>query len=431
MSVRNAEAQQEQLHTDAAREAQRQVEQARRAHYEPHRTYQLIDADQHYYEPDDCFTRHLESKYADQAIEVRRDRPDGLGRVYRAGKRLRHVSGPLGESTAPPGALREYFKSHGTDFKPDSGEIRAADFPEYMNDRSARLKVMDSHELESVLLLPTLGVLVESEVCAFKDADPETWYALMRSFNRWVEDDWGYGADGRIFGAALVSLYDPVLAVVEVDRLIAAGVKVVILRAGSAYGRSPADPIFDPFWARVQEAELLVAFHLGDFGYQDTFAREWGYGTNHYPAAINSAFEAITCSSDRAMSDTLTALIFGDLFGRFPGLRCAIIELGSVWLPPLLRKMDHIWKRGTRDNVKLAEPPSEIYKRHFWISPYYEDPWKELIEVVGEDRVIYGSDWPHPEGLPEPLDVLEEIDGVSHETLRKLLRDNSASLLGL
>lgn len=432
MSVRNVDQwQSQQAESDGERDVRRQAELARRAEYEKHRTYQVVDIDQHYYEPDDCFTRHLEAKYADEAIVVRRDQADGLGRLYRAGKRLRHVSGPLGERTSPPGALREYFKSHNKDVRPDEGGVRAQDHPEYMNDRNARLKVLEEHDLEAILLLPTLGVLVESECCAYKDIDPQVWYALMRSFNRWVEDDWGFGTKGKIYASPLVSLYDPELAVAEVDRLIAAGAKSAILRAGPAYGRSPADPVFDPFWARVQEANLVIAFHLGDFGYQDTFAREWGYGASHHPASIASGFEAITCSSDRAISDTLTALIFGDLLGRFPGLRFMIIELGSVWLPPLLKKMDMIWGRGTRDKIKLAEAPSEIYKKHFWISPYYEDPWRELIDCVGADRIVYGSDWPHPEGLPEPLDVLEEIGAVTTDELRLILHDNSASLLGL
>lgn len=428
MSVRNADTQL--VHTQTAEEkaADQVLIMERRANYESKRDYKVIDCDQHYYEPDDCFTRHIEKKYAGEAIEVRRDQADGLGRLYRAGKRLRHVSGPLGESTAPPGALREYFKSHGQGYRP-TGEIQAKDYPEFMNDKAARLAVMDSHQLESVLLLPTLGVLAESECCALRDIEPETWYAIMRSFNRWIEDDWGYGADGRIFGAALVSLYEPTLAVIELERLINAGVKVVIVRAGSAYGRSPADPIFDPFWARIQEANLLVAFHLGDFGYQDTFGREWGYGTNHHPAAIASGFEALTCGGERAMSDVIAALVFGNLFGRFPGLRCAIIELGSVWMAPLLKKMDMYWGRGNRDKVQISEKPSEIVKRHFWISPYYEDPWQEIIDLMGVDHVIYGSDWPHPEGLPEPLDVLEEIGVVSHEDLRKIIRDNTLSLL--
>lgn len=415
--------------TDAAA-TRRQVELERRELLEPHRNYQLVDCDQHYYEPDDCFTRHLESKYRNEAIEVRRDQADGLGRIYRAGKRFRHLAGPLGERIHAPGSLREYFKSGSRTARNDSETFHASEFPEFVNDREARLRVMDSHEVEAVLMLPTLGVQVESECCATRECTPEVWFALMRSFNRWLEEDWGYGSDGRIFGAPLVSLYDAELAVKELDRLISVGAKAVILRAGPAYGRSPADPIFDPFWSRLQEADVVVAFHLGDFGYQDFFATEWGYGIDHYPAG-SLGFERLTCMGDRAMPDTIAALILGNLFGRFPGLRCMIIELGSTWLPPLLKKLDQIKQGQNRIGVQLDEDPSETYRRHFWISPYYEDPWEDIIACVGADRVLLGSDWPHPESLPEPLDILEEIGIVSSANMRKILRDNTASLLGI
>ena len=430
--VRNADYRDQELQLSAeGKLSSREIEKQHRAVLEGYRDYQLIDCDQHYYEPDDCFTRHLESKYLDVAVEVRRDQADGLGRIYRAGQRFRHLSGPLGERTQAPGALREYFKSDGAEKASASANIRAEDFPEFIDDKAARLKVMDAHDVQATLMLPTLGVVVESECCATRDTSPEAWFALMRSFNRWVEEAWGFGADGRIFGAPLVSLYDPALAVVELERLIAAGARAVVLRAGPAYGYSPADEIFDPFWARVQEAGVVVAFHTGDFGYQDFFATEWGYGKEHKPFGSASAFERLTCGSERAISDTIAALIFGNLFGRFPELRFAVIELGSVWLRPLLKNLDHAWSRGTKDRARIADRPSDVYKKHFWISPYYEDPFDEVIEMVGADRVLLGSDWPHPEGVPEPLDMLEEMGLLSSEELRLIARDNTATLLGL
>ena len=263
--------------------------------------------------------------------------------------------------------------------------------------------------------------------------EADVWFALLRSFNRWVEDDWGYGSDGRIFAAPLVSLFDPDLAVVELERLIRAGARVVILRAGPVYGRSPADPVFDPFWARVEEANVVVAFHTGDFGYEDFFATQWGYGKDHYGlvTGFSHPFVSLTCGGDRAVIDTVAALIFGNLFGRFPRLRCMIIELGASWVPDLLKKMDMVWRRRNPVYERLEEEPSTIYQRHFWITPYYEDPWSEIIQSVGASRVLLGSDWPHPEGLSEPLDILEDMGLVSSEDLRLILRDNTASLLGI
>jgi predicted TIM-barrel fold metal-dependent hydrolase len=425
----NADYRAAQLGLDQAeRDSRRAIEKERRHVLDSHRDYRLVDADQHYYEPDDCFTRHLEKQYLDRAIEVRRDRPDGRGRLYLAGKRFSHLPGPPGENVGQPGVLREYFKSQGRDIRNDHEGIEGLRVPEF-TDKKARLRALDAQDVEACLMLPSTGLLVEHECC--KNLSPDAWFALMRSFNRWLEEDWGYGSDGRIFGVPLVSLFDPELAVAEVERLIDAGPKVVLLRAGPIYGRSPADPVFDPFWARVQEANLIVAFHIGDFGYLDFYATEWGYGKEPFPAGNGHPFETLICGADRAISDTVGALIFGNLFDRFPRLRCMIIELGAAWLPGLLKKMDMIWRNPTRSHERLDEEPSTIYKRHFWITPYYEDPWDSIMETLGASRVLLGSDWPHPEGLPEPLDLLEELGGVPVEDIRSVMRDNTASLLGL
>jgi len=414
--------------TSLDREARREVERERRAVLEAHCNYRLVDADQHYYEPDDCFTRHLESQYRDQAVEIRRDGADGRGRIYLAGQRFRHLPGPPGESVAQPGVMREYFKSEARDIKKDYDGVVGAEIPEWSN-RNARLRVLDQQQVEACLMLPTLGVLVENECC--RNVDAPVWYALMRSFNRWIEEDWGYGKDGRIFGVPLVSLFDPELAVVELERLLEAGAKVLLMRAGPVYGRSPADPVFDPFWARVQEAGVTVAFHIGDFGYLDWYAKEWGYGNEPFPVGAGDPFESITCGNDRVMPDMIAALIFGNLCGRFPDLRFLSIELGASWLPGLLRKMDMIWRTPSRTRNKIDELPSDVYRRNFWITPYYEDPWQDIIKAVGTSRVVLGSDWPHPEGLVEPLDLLEDIGVVSAEDLRLILRDNTAGLLGI
>ena len=95
------------------RRARRAREIERRGVLEGYRDYRLVDADQHYYEPDDCFTRHLESRYREFAIEVRRDGVDGVGRNFVAGRPFRHLVSPVSDNVSPPGAMREYFKSAG------------------------------------------------------------------------------------------------------------------------------------------------------------------------------------------------------------------------------------------------------------------------------------------------------------------------------
>src|SRR5271169_6594669 len=109
-----------------------------------HLDYQLIDADSHYYEPDDCFTRHIEKQYADRAVRVVRGEGQ-YARVYIGQNRLKFFSSPPGEITGPPGSLSEFLRSGG-----EGGShmiqnaLNGLDVPEFVN-REARLRWMDDH----------------------------------------------------------------------------------------------------------------------------------------------------------------------------------------------------------------------------------------------------------------------------------------------
>jgi predicted TIM-barrel fold metal-dependent hydrolase len=392
-----------------------------------HRAYRLVDADQHYYEPDDCFTRHLDPALRDRGLEVRHNGLDGLGRVYLSGERLGFFSVAPGESTGRPGLLQAYFKSEGRRVRANEEPIHGTSVPEFTQ-RDARLKALDEHDVEAALMLPSLGVGVEHEA----RRDSSAWYAMMRSFNQWVEEDWGYGLDGRIFGVPLTSLIDLDEGINELDRVIRQGTKVVLMRPGPLYGRSPADPYFDPFWNRVQEANIVVAFHLCSFGYAELYSTQWGHEPN--PATHRqSAFQSLTCRSDRAMHDMAGALILDNLFSRMPKLRFMIIELGAAWIPSLLRKMDRIWRQPNSrwPGGRPEEAPSEIFRRHFWASPYPEEDFKEIADAIGVSQVVMGSDWPHPEGLERPSDMLEQLSSFSANSVQAIMRDNTAALLGI
>jgi hypothetical protein len=86
--------------------------------------------------------------------------------------------------------------------------------------------------------------------------DPEATFANLRAFNRWIEDDWGFSHQNRIIGVPMLSLVDIELCVGELERVLKAGTRIVHLRPGPVNGRSPADPNFNPFWSRVQEAGI-------------------------------------------------------------------------------------------------------------------------------------------------------------------------------
>ena len=123
--------------------------------------YQLVDADGHYYEPDDCFTRHIEAKFKDQTVHVDRG-DDGLGRIVLRGKRT-FMSVMPGDYASAPGALQGLFVGDVNEGFTHREVINAKDYPEFTT-KSARLALMDEQGVEATIMLPTLAVAVEYEM---------------------------------------------------------------------------------------------------------------------------------------------------------------------------------------------------------------------------------------------------------------------------
>lgn len=389
--------------------------------------YRLIDADNHYYEPYDCFTRHIEPQFSDLAIHVDKG-ADGLGRMYIGADRMGYSSVIPCDYVGAPGSQRAFFEDEADkDGWRQVDVIKAHDYPAMM-DRTARLELMDEQNIEASIMLPTLGTHWEPEM-----PHAAAVFANLRAFNRWLEDDWGYAHENRIFGVALLSLADVELAVDELDRVLDVGARLIHLRAGPVNGRSPADPHFDAFWTRVNEAGTPVILHTGNFGYSAWFASQWSE-LPHPKLHEMSAFQWATCQNERPVADTISALILHNLFGRFPNVRVLTIENGSTWVEPLLAVLDKAGKmagRGLWLGGPVTAKPSDIFREHVYVSPFYEEDIAHLAGIIGVDRVLFGSDYPHPEGLEQPQDYARRIDRLAPDGVRRIMRDNTAELLGL
>lgn len=134
------------------------------------------------------------------------------------------------------------------------------------------------------------------------------------------------------------------------------------------------------------------------------------------------------------MADTLAALVLHNLFGRFPRLRVLSLENGSAWLAPLIKQLDDVARMDGRDMWRfgrITARPSELLREHLHIAPYPEDDIGALVATVGAGRVLFGSDYPHPEGLAEPMSFTDKLGGLSDADVRRIMRDNAAELLGL
>jgi predicted TIM-barrel fold metal-dependent hydrolase len=396
-------------------------------------TLPMFDADQHYYEPDDAFTRYLPKRFIEENRAVRvirtKDRPQG--RLFFGDQKITFYGVNPVEATKEPGALLKYFKIAAGTGNAVAGNVKADDIPESRS-RELRVKWMREQGVSGTLMFPTFGVGVEHQL----QADVEALNAALTAFNRWMEDDWGFGSpDSPIYCAPMLNLTDMAWAVGELERVLDAGARVVHLRPGPVAGtRSPADPAHDAFWARCAEAGVPVDFHLGNSGESEYYSAMWGESPNP-PNHRFSPFQRVTSFGERAISDTLLALVTHNLFGRVPDLKVMSIEHGCEWVGPLLKKMDRAARMcGPRDWPfgAVTERPREVFKRHVLVSPFPEDNILGLIELLGDDAVVAGSDWPHPEGEVVPRDFFAHLEGsVGDETLRKVMHDNTAKVLGL
>jgi predicted TIM-barrel fold metal-dependent hydrolase len=380
----------------------------------------IFDCDNHYYEALDAFTRHLAPEHQSRCVQW----AEVDGRRYHVvgGKLSRAVKNPTFDPIAPAGAMFDYFRGNPDgrnplEFLTAREPIRA----EY-RDHDARLATMDQQSVDKIWLFPTLGMLYEEPL---RD-DPGAVALTFGAFNRWLDEDWGYAYQDRIFAAPYLSLADLDWACVELQRVVAAGARVVVMRAAApttATGRcSPFDPRFDRFWALLQEAGIPLVVHAGDSGYSSN-----GYVDNRFSATFGGSFKPSinTFAIERAAADFVLTSIFDKVFDRFPGLRMASVENGSSYLADAIAKLESTHKKmpGYFD-----ENPVDTLRRHWWINPFWEDDVTEVVSLMGADRVIFGSDWPHIEGLRSPEDGVDGLSMLSDDEQRLILHDNTFAL---
>lgn len=383
-----------------------------------------IDSDNHYYEPLDAFTRHLDKKFRDRGVKPVQD--GKRVQLLMAGKVNRFIPNPTFDPIIVPGCLDPLFRGQipeGVDPRTlmEVEPLR----PEYQ-DRDLRLKIMDEQGLGAVMLFPTLGCGVEE---ALRDDIPATM-ASISAFNRWLEEDWGFDHEGRILGAPMLSLADPDAAGAELDSVLERGARIVHIRPAPVPGPngtslSLGNKKFDPVWARLAEANVPVAFHLGDSGYQRRFAPAWG-GRGEFGFG-NSDPLAQVLVSDRAIHDTVASLVMHGVFQRHPALRVASIENGSDWLHLLAKRLR---KQANQTPWVFTEDPLDTLRSHVWVTPYLEEDLTALAELMGDDKILFGSDWPHGEGVAQPLDFAIELGAFDDAATDRIMRTNALDLLG-
>ena len=386
--------------------------------------YPYYDWDRHIYGPPEAFLRHLPKQYRRefQYVQV-----NGRTKLAVAGQLSDYIPNPTFDVVAAPGSHEPFYRGKNPEGK-TLREIGGAPVPSQaaFHDGDAHLKVMDEQGIHAALLLPTLASVIEERLGDRADVVQ----ALFHALNQWVVEEIGLARAERLFPVSMIHLGDVDGAVKELEYVLANGGRVVGVRPapvpGLRGGRSLGSKEFDPFWARVNESGIFVVLHVSDSGY-DRIYRWWtAGGKGEWRPFEKEPFGEILDWMGRAISDSLASLLCHGMFDRFPNVRVAALENGSAWLEPLLKRITDVHHKMPQE---FKGDPIETFRRHVYVSPFYEDPMDCLIELIGADRILYGSDWPHPEGLGRPLDYLNDVAGLPQDQVQAIMSGNLKGLL--
>jgi len=387
----------------------------------------IFDGDTHIMEKDfSMFEKYLPKKYHKDWLIQRKFGPDGEFATY-IGERKSDISETNAEGLVPPpGKLKEWLAAVKAGKSTVEGWIKPT--PD-MYDPQARLAKLDEFGVDGSILF------VGNFVGLFGYLDEaEGGNACLHAYNEYLNDTWSFNLKDRIYPTGCLSLWDLDTSIKEAEWLIKRGVRVVVMPMGPANGKSAADPYFDPVWARLNEAGVVVTYHVSEASFMHPLIREFGEKPMQSRRMGQTAWQWMYTYSEIPVMMSMSNLILNNLFGRFPNLKVGSVENGAEWLPRFLEKMDKMRgmaKNGYWPGGQLKQRPSEIFKQHCFAVAYPEDDIQKIVKEIGTaECLLMGSDYPHAEGVPTPADFVPEgCGGLTLDDTRKIMHDNGRRIL--
>ncbi len=361
----------------------------------------LVSVDDHLVEPPDVFAGRLPARYADQAPRVER-RDDGSDVWLWNDTVFPNVG-----LNAVAGRPREEYGIEPTAFD----EMRPGCY-----DVDERVKDMNAGGVLASMCFPSFpGFSGRSFAAA---ADKDLALAVVKAYNDWHIEDWCGRHPGRFIPMALPVLWDPQLAAAEVHRVAAKGCHSVTFTENPASLGYPSfhDPWWDPFWKALVDDDMVLSIHLGSSGSLTVTAPD-------APMDVMITLQPMNICS--AAAD----LLWSRVLKEFPGLRIALSEGGTGWIPYFLDRVDrtyemhHRWT-GQDFGNKL---PSEVFREHF-LTCFISDPvGVALRHQIGIDNIAWECDYPHSDSSwpSAPEELVAHAAGVPAEDLAKMSYENA------
>jgi uncharacterized protein len=375
--------------------------------------YRRISADCHLdlpWLPRDLFTSQARRELKDRMPFVE-DGPDGPQWKTKAGVAMGGWGGvgSVGGKFVPGQNYRvDKMAETGLYEAGNRGEARPGD-------PHLRIKEMEKDGVDAEIIFGILGV-------ASRLQDHEAANEMLHIYNDFLRDFCSHYPDRHI-GLACLPYGDIDAAVEEIHRVAKMGLRG--LELSCSWDMEPMwHPIWDPLWKAVNDVQLPLHFHT-------------------FPSTPRSVREQAPASSRRAAQFTgvagfqmnliniIAAIIGAGVLERFPNLRVGFGESGIGWLPYALDRMDFEYEDRFRDLMKLK--PSEYWRRQCKATFQFDRIGPKLIDEIGVETLMWGSDYPHPDGVwPESSKYIEEqFAGLPADTIHKITCENAAKFYGL
>jgi predicted TIM-barrel fold metal-dependent hydrolase len=376
----------------------------------------IIDCDTHFTEPPDLWTSNAPAGLREKMPHVKRI--DGADRWFIGDKDFGSIGGNV--------IAKDHNKLLGRLAFQNYDQINVGSY-----DVKARLQEMDAMGVWGQICFQNGGVTQAGSLLALNDE--KLALTVLQMFNDACADRMKQSG-GRINCMASLPYWDKDILNAEVRRIADLGVRGIVMpdrpeRLSSGF--LGPDGKISPFWEETfqlcNDTGLPMNFHLN--AALDADSAIWDNLGFDQRLPIHAMLHHIGCAA------TMSNFMVSGLLDRYPKLKIGLIESGSGWVPFILEAMEHqLDEFRTAENRGLKMRPKEYFKRHFWVTFWFETyAPKHMLDAIGVDRLLFETDFPHPTSLyPGVQEKLVEVLGAhDHETRKRVLERNAAELYRL
>jgi predicted TIM-barrel fold metal-dependent hydrolase len=361
----------------------------------------VVDADCHQMEPDDMWLQRIDPRFKDVAPR----------KIPFKGNDVWTVEGELvaNEGKGDDGTKYAFSTEEFQEAVRNAMTTKHSDLMEAGFSPQERLKDMDAHGVDIQLMHPTsMGFLMGRD---YRDVD--LLVAICRAYNDWSAEYCSVDPNRLRFSAAL-PLHEPTAAIEEAKR-VAEFATDFYVRPNPIRNRNLYHDDYLPLWELLESLQKPISIHdvascqIPSFG-----DRMDSHTTGHI---LSHPFEAMAA---------MVGLIWFGVFEKLPGFVAVHVEADAGWLPYWLQRQEqHYAFSGNAEHSHLKRSPTEYFKSNVFVAARGDEPTlRAVVELVGDDNLLFNTDYPHPDGtFPDGLKAFEE-QAISDETRRKIWWDN-------